>query len=29
VRDAASQLTSATKQLAAAYKQSFAPIDCS
>jgi uncharacterized protein YjbJ (UPF0337 family) len=29
LRDAASQLTSATKQLAAAYKQSLAPIDCS
>ena len=29
LRDAASQLSSATQQLAAAYKQSFAPIDCS
>jgi hypothetical protein len=29
LRDAASQLTSATQQLATAYEQSFAPIDCS
>jgi uncharacterized protein YjbJ (UPF0337 family) len=29
LRDAASQLSSATQQLAAAYKQSFGPIDCS
>jgi uncharacterized protein YjbJ (UPF0337 family) len=29
LRDAASQLSSATQQLAAAYKQSLAPIDCS
>jgi uncharacterized protein YjbJ (UPF0337 family) len=29
LRDAGPQLTSATQQLATAYKQSFAPIDCS
>jgi uncharacterized protein YjbJ (UPF0337 family) len=29
LRDAASQLTSATQQLATAYEQTFAPIDCS